>query len=152
MKYEEYILSNKPLWVSSIGLAVASLLPVSVLVFEGWHSGVPWAAFFAVLMAVFMPGIYLIRRRVFWVWMTAAIIISVTGNCTIQYYWRTAPDWMDAEIPKWISFSIKASIRFILGSSVVLGLIGWFTYFKRKKDHTTTKSTLSSEGAPSDER
>jgi len=114
MKYEDYILSNKPLWVSGIGLAVASLLPVSVLVFEGWHSGVPWAAFFAFLMAVLMPGIYLIRPRVFWVWMTAAI---------------------------------KTSIRFILGSSVVLGLFGWFVYFRRKGTHTTTASTATNETA-----
>ena len=147
MKYEEYILSNKPLWVSGIGLAVASLLPVSVLVFEGWHSGVPWAAFFAVLMAVLMPGIYLIRPRVFWVWMTTAIILSVTGTCTIQYYWRTAPDWMDADIPRWISVAIKTSIRFILGSSVVLGLFGWFVYFRRKGTHRTTASTATNETA-----
>jgi hypothetical protein len=140
MKYEECILSDKPIWMSSIGLAVASLLPVSIFVLEGWHSGVPWAAFFAVMISVLMPGIYLIRPRVFWIWAAFAITLSVMVIGTIEYYWRAAPDWMDAEIPKWVSYSIKASIRLILGSTVLLGIIGWFVYFKRRKSHTTTAS------------
>ena len=135
MEHAEYIQSSKPLRVSGIALAVTSLLPISVLVFEGWHSGVPWAAFLALLIAVFMPGIYLIRPLVFSIWVALVVIISVASICTIEYYWNSVPDWMDAEIPKWISYSINMSLRLILATSVALGLFGWLRYFKRRRSH-----------------
>ena len=141
MKYEEYVQSNRPLWVSGIALVATSLLPLSILVFEGWHSGVPWAAFFAVQIAVLMPGIYLIRPLVFWIWLAVSITISLTGIFTIEHYWNSVPDWMDAEMPKWVSYSIKASIWIIQTSSIVLGIFGWIKYFVGKTHNKALQAT-----------
>ena len=141
MKYEEYVQSNRPLWVSGIALVATSLLPLSILVFEGWHSGVPWAAFFAVQIAVLMPGIYLIRPLVFWIWLAVSITISLTGIFTIEHYWNSVPDWMDAEMPKWVSYSIKVSIWIIQTSSIVLGIFGWIKYFVGKTHNKALQAT-----------
>lgn len=140
--------SNKPLWISGVSLAVTSLLPLSVVILEGWHSGVPWAAFFALQMSVLIPGIYLLRPLVFWIWIALAIIASSAGNLTIHHYWNSVPDWMDAEIPAAVRITIKTCIWLILGSSVVLGILGWMKYGKgRAGTHNTASHPIAASAA-----
>lgn len=151
MKYEDYIRSSKPLRISGLALAVTSLLPITVVILEGWHSGVPWAAFFALQMAVLVPGIYLLHPRVFGLWIVASGIAALTGNLTIHHYWNSVPDWMDAEIPTAVRLSIKASIWLILGSSVALGALGWIKYLKSRKtthNHTPDGICQPADGSP----
>jgi hypothetical protein len=128
MKYEDYMRSNKPLRISGVALAVTSLFPLSAVILEGWHTGVASAAFFAFQVSVLIPGIYLLRPLVFWIWLTFAIIAIWAGNLTVLHYWTSVPDWMDAEIPAAVTMAIKVSLWLFDGSSVVLGIFGWLKY------------------------
>lgn len=130
MNHEQYMRSKQPLWFSGLALAVTSLLPLSVVLSDGWSSSAAWAAFFPAQMAVFMPGIFLLHPRVFWLWLAFSVIASLAGNWIIHSYWNSGPDWMDAEIPAAVMGAIQASIWLILGSSVVLGVLGWIKYFR----------------------
>jgi hypothetical protein len=139
MKYEDYMRSNKPLCISGVAIAVTSLFPISGVILEGWHSGVLWASFFAMQMAVFMPGIYLLHPRAFGLWIAISITVIIVGLLTFHHFWNSVPDWMDADIPAAVILAINVSIWLILGSSVVLGILGWINYLRgRKQTHNHT--------------
>ncbi len=133
MPYDQYIGGNKPLWLSGIMLPLTLLLPILILVFEGWHNGVPCGAFLAIQISVLVPGIYLLRPLVFCVWVVITVVASSLGMLTIHLYWNSMADWMDAEIPTWVLHTIKVSLWLILSSSVALGILGWLKYFKRRR-------------------
>ena len=132
MNHDQYMRSAWPLWYSGIALAVASLLPLSMVLSDGWSSSVAWATFFAAQMAVFMPGFFLLHPRVFWLWLAFTVMASLAGNWVIHSYWNSGPDWMDAEIPAAVMGAIQSSIWIILGSSLLLGTLGWITYFRAR--------------------
>jgi hypothetical protein len=133
MKYQQYIHSNAPIWVSAVLLSLMLLLPVLVIVFEGYHDGVPYCILFAFQMAIFVPGIGLIRPLVFYIWSGICFLSNVLGLAMIYYYWTSAPDWMDAEIPDAIRAAIHMSIWLNQIAIFVLGTYGWFRHFRRRK-------------------
>ena len=143
MNYGEYIQSNKPLWLSGVLLPIGMLLPVLVFVFEGWHDGMPWAIFIAILFAILIPGIYLIRPRVFWIWGGVTLVNSVFGIIIIRHYWL-------AEMPKAISTGIRLSCWFNLVAPVILGSCGWlrFVMLRKEKSQTSDGFRQSADGLP----
>jgi hypothetical protein len=113
-------------------------------VFEGWHSGVPYGVFFAVQIAILMPGIYLIRPLVFWIWMSFCCTANIVCAATLYHYWTSCPDWMDAEVPKAVLMGIATSMWLNQIGIVMLGCFGWFKYFRRSyPDNSTVERTSS---------
>ena len=136
MRYEHYVHSNRPLHLSAVLLGIALLLPLSIFATEGWHSGVLYSIGFAFAIGVFIPGIYLLRPLVFYLWAAYSAVVSVSGILVFEYYWRSVPDWMDADIPDALTITIRVLIMLIEVSMFVLGIWGWIHYFK-VKSHVT---------------
>ncbi len=135
MSYEQYIHSGKPLRVSATLSCVAILLPLSILALEGWHSGVAYGFGIALAVGVFIPGIYLLRPLAFYIWAALSAVASIASIVVIEHYWRSGPDWMDAEIPRGIAAAMRASLFVIQASILVLGTCGWVQYFRLRKRH-----------------
>ena len=143
MKYEHYMRSNKPLCISGVACAVTSLFPISGVILDGWHSGVLWALFFAMQIAVFMPGIYLLHPRAFGIWITLSITVIIVVYLTFHNFYNSVPDWMDADIPAAVMLAINISLWLIFGSSVVFGILGWIKYLRRRKQtHSHTQEGI----------
>jgi hypothetical protein len=147
MKFDDYIKSNKPLWVSVVLLGLAMLIPVYTVVFQGWHSGVPFGVWFAIQVGIFMPGIYLIRPLVFWIWVAFMLITGVLGIVTFEYYWRSVPDWMDARIPNGIGLAIRTWLWLTQAAILGLGAFGWLRFFKFRRG-TSHKPSQPTAAAP----
>jgi hypothetical protein len=144
MKFEDYICTRKPLYISGILFPFTLLVPILTVVFEGWHSGVPYGVFFAVQIAILMPGIYLIRPLVFWIWMSFCCTANIVCAATLYHYWTSCPDWMDAEVPKAVLMGIATSMWLNQIGIVMLGCFGWFKYFRRSyPDNSTVERTSS---------
>jgi hypothetical protein len=137
MTYDEYIHSRRPVHFSIVLFAVALLLPISIIVFEGWHSGVPYGFGVAVAIGVLIPGIYLFRPLALGIWLAFSGITSLVGLLTFRHYWRSVPDWMDAQIPHGVTTAISFSLYIVQTTMLVLGICGWVRYIRiRNANHT----------------
>ena len=132
MKYEDYIRSARPVKDLCILSAASLLLPILIYVTGGWHSGVLWAIFFSLGLPLAL-GIYLLRPIIFFIWSSVFTIISIIAFLTITHYWNSVSDWMDAQIPVWILVSIKAYCYLFHISILMLGILGWYKYFRERK-------------------
>ena len=132
MKYEGYILSGKPVKDLYILSAVSLLLPISIYVTEGLHSGVLWAIFFSSGLPLALD-IYLLRPIIFLIWSSVFTIISIIGLLTITHYWNSVSDWMDAKIPAWRDTFINAYCYLLHISTLLLGISGWHKYFRQRR-------------------
>ena len=133
MNYEQYIRSGKPVCLSVTLSCIALLLPLSILALEGWHSGVAYGVGIALAVGVFIPGIYLLRPLAFYIWAALSAVASISGTLVVEHYWRAAPDWMDAQMPRGIAVTIRACLLVIQASILILGTWGWVHYFRLRK-------------------
>jgi hypothetical protein len=132
MTHQEYIRSSRPLWVSGVLLALGLLIPILVLAFEGWHSGVPYGVLFAVELGIFLPGILLLRRRICITWLVLSLLTTIPCGITIYHCLTATPDWMDTEIPPAVWVVVTGTIWANRSSWYVLGAWGWFRYFRNR--------------------
>ena len=139
MTYEQYIHSSRPIHVSIVLFSVVLLLSISIIVFEGWHSGVPYGIGIAVALGFLIPGIYLLRPLALGLWLSFSGITSLIGLLTFRHYWRSVPDWMDAQIPRGVTTAISLSLSVVETTMLLLGISGWVRYIRiRNADHSIT--------------
>jgi hypothetical protein len=130
MTYDEYIHSRKPVRVSAGLFVVVLLIPLATLTFEGWHSGVFWGFGFAVAVGFLIPGIHLLRPQALALWTMLSGGTSLFAILTALHYWRSVPDWMDAQIPHSVTSAISVSLFVIQTSMFILGVCGWIRYIR----------------------